>query len=53
MPCWCATASPRGTPGIGRRTTITLAGMRTMFLIWTGVIVSGLVFFAIVGLTHH
>jgi len=27
--------------------------MRTMFIVWTGVIVAGLVFFTIVGLTHH
>jgi len=27
--------------------------MRTMFILWTGVIVAGLVFFTIVGLTHH
>jgi len=27
--------------------------MRTMFFVWTGVIVAGLVFFTIVGLTHH
>jgi hypothetical protein len=35
------------------RERITLAGMRTMFVIWIGVILAGLVFFTIVGLTHH
>jgi hypothetical protein len=35
------------------RVRTTLAGMRTMFVIWIGVIFAGLVFFTIVGLTHH
>jgi hypothetical protein len=31
----------------------TLARVRTMFVIWIGVILAGLVFFTIAGLTHH
>jgi hypothetical protein len=31
----------------------TLGGMRTMFLVWSGIIVAGVVFFSIIGLIHH
>jgi len=27
--------------------------MRTMFVVWTGVIITGLVFFSVIGLSHH
>jgi hypothetical protein len=30
----------------------TLAPMRTMFVVWTAVLLAGIVFFVIVGLTH-
>jgi hypothetical protein len=31
----------------------TLPAMRAMFIVWTGVIVTGLVVFTIIGLAHH
>jgi hypothetical protein len=43
---------PSKPPALRSRRT-TLAPMRGMFLIWTGVIVAGLVFLTIVGLAHH
>jgi hypothetical protein len=43
--------SSPGRAGLSSLTSLTR--MRGMFLIWTGVIVAGLVFFTIVGFTHH
>jgi hypothetical protein len=37
-----------GSPG-----PTTLGAMRTMFLVWSGIIVAGVVFFSIIGLIHH
>ncbi|HZA90932.1 MAG TPA: hypothetical protein VE401_11955 [Solirubrobacterales bacterium] len=36
-----------GDPALGFLT------MRTMFLIWSGVIIAGVVLFSIIGLSHH
>jgi hypothetical protein len=35
------------------RAPTTLGAMRTMFLVWSGIIVAGVVFFSIIGLVHH
>jgi hypothetical protein len=37
----------------GRPCPTTLGAMRTMFLVWSGIIVAGVVFFSIIGLIHH
>jgi hypothetical protein len=47
----CCRARKSGTPEDVPR-TVTELTMRTMFLIWTTLIVGGIVYFSVVGLTH-
>ena len=58
MPCSCATGSRPGTRAIGERGFRPLLRgylrvMRTMLILWIGVIVTGVVLFSIIGLSHH
>jgi hypothetical protein len=44
---------PQASCGLGRGHKGKVPGVRAMFVIWLTVIVAGLVFYSVLGLTHH